>query len=394
MAYIAATLGLVYIARVLSNRDEEEQIVEFYQSTPQPSQPHMDFDRNRESLVDTFTGSTGGVGVNPNQKVEQPSFGEVAFMKHVNGEPVRDFRNRPYVSGKMNNFGPIEKQMVGPGLNVGEDVPAYGGYQQLFRVRPNNVGAYRMTTLPGRSGPAGDVTGGRAPVIGQLTHYAPSKTAYLPSRYPNVKGRAQGQGGSLSGVTVRGDYQKTKRPTNRSETTLRGDGLEFAPAKKFISNETLAQDPTRNKGDLNVLTYGHVNNPTPGIHSFHGGYTNSPSVKAMSGGIPTNAQLEAHGLRPTDRRGNKDRAGNAGRMNVRADPLNQGGMITAVRSDTSRVDGRINAANGGWTQNYVQPMYNNFNAYKGNVNPRATTDFLQTAARQMESNPLAHNIAG
>ena len=81
-------------------------------------------------------------------------------------------------------------------------------------------------------------------------------------------------------------------------------------------------------------------------------------------------------------------------MNVRADPLNQGGMITAVRSDTSRVDGRINAANGGWTQNYVQPMYNNFNAYKGNVNPRATTDFLQTAARQMESNPLAHNIAG
>lgn len=354
--------------------------------TPPPPPPDNEVVENnydmRSVLSDTLTGGIGGVGINPHEKQEQPSFGEVAFMKHVNGEPVRDFRDRPYVSGIMNNLSPSEKQLVGPGLNVGADVPAYGGYQQLFRVKPNNVGSYRLTTLPGRSGPAGDVTGGRGQLIGEVIHDKPETTAYLPSRLPNVPGRAQGQGGSLNGVVPRGEYQKTKRTTNRAETTSRGDGLEFAPAKKFISAPTLAEDPTRNKGDINVLQYGHVNNPTPGIHSFHGAYRVSPEV-----------MHKGAALRPADRRGKKDRAANPGRMNVRGNPLNQNGMVTAVRSDTSRVDGWTGGANGGWTQNYVKPMYQNNNAYKGNLNPRASNTYLGTAVNQLKNNPLAYSLS-
>ena len=395
---LAAIVALVYTGKKLS--DEAPQ-----QSEPQPrrveyyEEPVEDPTfANRTAITNTLTGGhdpdhgSTGIGINPNMKMEQPSFGDVAFMKHVNGEPVRDFRNRPYVSGKMNNLSPVEQQLVGPGLGVGADVPAYGGYQQLFRVNPNNVGAYRLTTLPGRSGPAVDVTGGRRAQIGQLTHEAPAKTAYLPSRYPNVRGRAQGQGGSLDGVTVRGKYEKTKRPTNRSETTTRGDGLEFAPAKKFISAPTLAEDPTRNKGDLNVAQYQHVNNPTPGIYSFYGGYTNSPAVQMAEryGQQYTAEQLQQYGFRPDDRRGKKDRSGNAGRMNVRADPLNQGGMVTAVRSDCSRVDGRMNPANGGWSQNYVQNQYYQLNAYKGNRDNRS----LDIAKNQLKNNPFAHSLSG
>ena len=195
----------------------------------------------------------------------------------------------------------------------------------------------------------------------------------------------------------RGEFQKSKRTTNRSETTLRNDGLGFAPAKKFISNATLAQDPTRNKGDINVLQYGHTNNPTPGIHSFHGGYQVAPASQLMAQrGAQgyTTEQLEAFGFRPDDRRGKKDRTANAGRMNVRADPLNQGGLVTAVRSDTSRVDGWMSAANGGWSQNYVAPMYQENNAYKGNVNPYATSGYLKTASEQLAKNPLALSISG
>ena len=382
MAELLATAGLVWAAKCLTKKQET---VEYFTPPQQPENRIVDNNYDmRSAVMDTLTGGGNyGVGINPQEKQEQPSFGEVAFIKHVNGEPVRDIRDRPWVSGKMNNLSPTEKNMVGPGLNVGADVPAYGGYQQLFRVNPNNVGAYRLTTLPGRSGPAGDVTGGRGQLIGTVTHDKPATTAFLPSRLPNVPGRAQGQGGSLNGVVPRGEYQKSKRTTNRAETTSRGDGLEFAPAKKIISAPTLAEDPTRNKGDVNVLEYGHVNNPAPGIYSFHGAYTNTPEVLYKSAAI-----------RPADRRGKKDRSGNAGRMNVRSDPLNQNGLITAVRSDTTRVDGWVGGANGGWTQQYVKPMYQNNNAYKGNANPRASNMYLGTAVKQLQNNPLAYSLAG
>ena len=80
-------------------------------------------------------------------------------------------------------------------------------------------------------------------------------------------------------------------------------------------------------------------------------------------------------------------------MNVRADPLNQSGMLTGVRSDTSRIDGRVNAANGGWTQQYRNADYHQFNAYKGNINPNATQDALDLPKRQLSNNPLAHSLS-
>ena len=396
MAYLIVTLGLVAIARGLSEKDEEEEPkIEYYEEPKRQETSHRY--EHRTNVMNTMSGGIGGIGMNPHSKAEQPNFGEVAFMKHVNGEPVRDMRDRPYVSGKMNNTAPMEKNLVGPGLNVGPDVPSFGGYQQMFQVKPNNVGAYKLTTLPGRTNHGANQTGGMPGIVGELTHYKPSTTAYLPSRLPNVPGRAQGQGGSLNGVVPRGEFQKTKRPTNRSETTMRNDGLGFAPAKKFISNATLAQDPTRNKGDINMLQYSHTNNPTPGIHSFHGGYTNAPGSQLMAqkgANGYTTEQLQAYGFRPDDRRGQKDRTSNAGRMNVRADPLNQGGMVTAVRSDTSRIDGRKPPANGGWSQNYVAPMYQENNAFKGNANPYASSDYLKTASRQLAANPLAQSISG
>jgi hypothetical protein len=82
--------------------------------------------------------------------------------------------------------------------------------------------------------------------------------------------------------------------------------------------------------------------------------------------------------------------GNAGRMNVRESPLKQGGALTTVRSDTTRVDGRVAAPNGGWTQQYQQKTFHQFNAYKGNVNPNACD--LDIAKRQLQNNPLAHGI--
>jgi hypothetical protein len=377
---IFAILGLAYAGRKLSQRSDSEGLVA---TTPPPQ-----FATQEEPMhVDWQTGSLPFPTIQK-EKFEQPSFAEPQ-MQYVHGEPVQDFRDRPYISGKMNNLSPAPKELVGPGLGVGADVPAYGGYQQMFRVRPDNVGSYRLTTLPGRSGPAFDHTGGRPAQIGELTQDRPETTSFLPARRPEVLGRAQGQGGAITGPVVRPSHQKTMRPTVRSEITTRTDGLQYAPAKKFISNGQLAQDPTRNKSDVNCRQ--HVNPAAPGISSFHGAYTVS-SENAVLGGSSDQKLLD-RGFRVADRRGKADRQGNAGRMNVRAGPLNQGGKLTAVRTDITRMDGRMNAANGGWTQNYTNEQMYNFNSFKGNANPHSAGDKLDLAKKQLANNPFAHSLS-
>ena len=300
------------------------------------------------------------------------NFGDISPQQRSGGQEILNMRNRMYDHGRMNNLSPIEKQLVGPGLGVSAHVPAAGGFQQTFRVNPVNVGEYRLTTLPGRTGPAADVTGGRSAKVGELTHNKPETTAFLPSRRPTMAGRAQG----MSGVVPRNEHERTKRTTNRSETGHRADGLGFNGAKRFVSAGAMPQDPTRFKSDRTDEQYTYMNHPAPGIHSHRGAYTNSAAVKVTS---KNNEELMKYGFRPEDRRGKPNRMGNAGRMNVRESPLKQGGALTAVRSDTTRIDGRVNAANGGWTQQYDNNKYYNFNHYKGNANPYATGHCQDTA---------------
>jgi hypothetical protein len=47
------------------------------------------------------------------------------------------------------NEQPIEKIMVGPGLSIGTEVPAAGGFHQYTRVVPDNVTNYSANQLPG-----------------------------------------------------------------------------------------------------------------------------------------------------------------------------------------------------------------------------------------------------
>ena len=102
------------------------------------------------------------------------------------------------------------------------------GYQQSFR-ESENVGAYRLTTLPGRAGPAGVLNGGRRGVMGEFAQNRPEDGVH---------------GDAASGVWAcagydrcrpRGEYEQTKRLTNRSQTGARTDNLGFAGAKRIVS---------------------------------------------------------------------------------------------------------------------------------------------------------------
>src|SRR6056300_137943 len=368
---LAAVAGLIFAGRALSDKTEPAKVVQRNVNEELKEDTPVD----REFIYEERTEFEPRVEVPAKQEVE--SFADIGRQSRTGGQELLTMRDRMYDRGIMNNLSPIEKQMVGPGLGVGAETPAVGGYQQMFRVNPINVGEYRLTTLPGRSGPAMDITGGRSAKVGELTHNKPETTAYLPSRLPVMAGRAQG----MTGVVPRNEHERTKRTTNRSETGLRTDGLGYNGAKRLVSAQTLAQDPTRFKADRNDEQYRYNNQPAPGIHSFHGAYATGVASQVTA---KTNEELMKYGFRPEDRRGKPNRMGNAGRMNVRESALKQGGALTSVRSDTSRIDGRINGANGGWTQNYQSKPFHQFNAYKGNENPNSRR--LDIAANQLKNN--------
>jgi len=371
---LAAIAGLIFAGRSLSTKSVPEPV----QQT-MPQEPQITYENDFPEFIEREFEPR----VEVPQKREMESFADISLQQRSGGQEILNMRNRMYDTGRMNNLSPIEKQMVGPGLGVGSDTPASGGFQQMFRVNPINVGEYKLTTLPGRSGPAADTTGGRSALVGQLTHNKPETTAHLPSRLPAMHGRAQG----MSGAVPRASHQKTMRTTNRSETGHRADGLGFNGAKRFVSAQTMSQDPTRFKSDRNDQQFAHYSHAAPGITNFSGAYATSAAAQITT---KNNEELMKYGFRPEDRRGKANRMGNKGRMNVRESALKQGGALTAVRTDTSRIDGRMNGANGGWTQNYQQKPFHQFNAYKGNENPNSRD--LGLAARVLQKNPLSQSI--
>ena len=324
----------------------------------------------------------------PKPKKEHKNFGDIVPQVRSSGNEMLDMRNRMFDNGRMNNLSPIQKQLVGPGIGVGPEIPATGGYQQLVRINPENVGSYKLTTLPGRSGPAFDIFGGRRGKMGEHANNRPEKTAFLPTRRPVAGGRSQG----FDGHVTRGTHVNGKRLTNRSQTGSRDDGLGFSGAKRTVSNLTITSNPTRNKRDGNMEQYIYNNQVAPNVSNYSHGYTMSPGVMIGNSSPHSNDKLFSYGFRPDDRRGKANRSGNAGRMNVRAGPLNQGGMVTNMRSDSNRLDGHMGTFNGGWTQQYVNEMYHKFNAYKGSLNPHASPSSLSIAKRQIENNPIAQKV--
>lgn len=365
---VAAIAGLVYAGKKITDQPNPQPFFGNNINTPT--------ENNIRPLYDSLTGPYILPPQEQKRKDGVPSFGVISPTagKNPYGQPVYNLYDRQDISGKMNNVQPSEKQYIGPGLGVGSEVPAFGGYQQLYRVMPNNVNGYKLTTLPGRTGPANPIVKMQGQ-IGHLTQERPEKVTAVWQRRPPVRGRAEGQGGALTGMTGRQNFERTKRQTNRSTTTMRDDGLQFGAASRFISAPQVDDNPTRNKGDWNVQRVNDV--AAPGISNFEGGYTIDPALTT--------------GIREAVNRGNKGRAGNAGRMNVRGDPLNQGGALTAVRDSASTcllgAPGPTTAVN----QTYVQDKYYQFNSYKGNTDFR--TARLGLAKQQLANNPLNQNFS-
>lgn len=119
-----------------------------------------------------------------------------------------------------NDMVPVEPQMVGKGLALDPSIPASGGFNEMTRVMPNNVNAYKANQLPGRVVTQKFQLGGEEPEA-RPTDGVPKNR---PERYwdqvrlPTMTTRVGFQDSNFE--FVRPDYDTSKKPRNavRSET--------------------------------------------------------------------------------------------------------------------------------------------------------------------------------
>ena len=265
------------------------------------------------------------------------------------GQPVYDLYNREDVTNTQNNLSPLETPMtVGPGLGVGPNVLAAGGFHDYFRALPTNINEEKLTTLEGRPGPRNPfVKSGGAAYIGDITHQAAAtKTAF---RDPGAYGGGGAQS-AMVGPEGRPNFLKTKKPTIRSETGLRTDTLSDGPPQYNISQPYAEGKTCYTDTDLTRSS----------------GYRTKP-----------------------------DRAANAARMNVRNDPVNQVGAATQLRIESEPVPvGPMAITGSNQGRGTLPPEFDDpLNEFKSNPNPRASNGFLDIAIQQLEKNPLAYSLA-
>ena len=369
---LAAVVGLVFAGQRLSDTSESPPLTQDQMVMMKPTKPIMANDllnknfgqQDRALDPRTTLPDAGGVyndfRLRPKEVVGNMQDITPVTRRFPYGQPVYDLYSRQGVSGKMNNVPPITQMRVGPGLGIGADEPASGGFHDFFRVTPANINEERLTTLPGTfsdpintiGGPSNAVVKAGGPVAPNITHEAKDTKAWHRDPMANS---GQGQGGVLRGPEGRPDQIKTRRHTIRDETGARtGDTLQLGTASHFV-NEPYA---TSSGAD------------SSGYATGKGKYSD---IRLSRG---------------TDNRSSVDRAGNGQRMNVRADPIGQVGAITNVRPES--VPFPVQGADPQFRFNpYKDADYYKFNAFHTSVHPNSTPRALDIAIEQLDKNELA-----
>ena len=349
---LAAVAGLVFVGKKISDAKEEEEIQNIQAVAPPTKITSLDVDLAAGARIYGSDDAFGMRPINPSfgrrvgdaylpPKEAVSNLGDIVKdgKRFPFGQPVYSTTYRENITNKMNNLNPSEKVYVGRGLGLDPNTPASGGFQQFFRVSPNNINEEKLSTLPGTwGGPVNPVVKNGGTTMGEITHHAKPTKAW---NRPPAQNRGQGQGGALTAPEGRPDFQKTRRTTNRQETGYRDDTLGDGAAAFYVGQ----------------------------------GYDSTLLNNKMT--------------RWTENRSNPDRAGNAGGMNVRQDPIGMIGAGTTTRLEASSLP--LRPADGSKNYRYVAPQYDRLNVKKGVQTPldlnlgrdvRAKNPFAQPAFSQ------------
>lgn len=341
---IAAVVGLVFAGQKLSGDDSPSDLFDARDESG-PTCPDKSVNQFYDFHSLDKRNMTPDVGRRLGSEILLKPKCEIASLQDrkpqlVYGQPVYNLYDRQGVSNKMNNLQPIERKNVGPGLGVSADTPSTGGFQQFFRILPNNPNDERLIQLNGNmGGPINPVVKGAPAITGELTQFPEKLYTY---QAPQNSG--QGQGGVLRAQEGRPEHIKTARSTVRSQTGARGtiDDIQYGTSQYMVY---------QGYGDLSS--------------SSSSTWKKLPHV--------------------TNNRSKEDRAGNQGGMNVRADPLDAGGLVTNLRREYNTDE--PGAPNGTRFQQYKDSDFYKLNERKTVYNP--WTSDMSLATDILKNNPIA-----
>ncbi len=126
----------------------------------------------KQRKMELFTGGlmegTSATGTYKNKKETENMFGmtpqgRVSSSGTIGNAPgdAELAKARSIASRTHKNVLPSEQLRVGPGLGVGPEVAATGGFHQFYRQMPLNINEYKLNTLVGGVVPGGSTIGGK-----------------------------------------------------------------------------------------------------------------------------------------------------------------------------------------------------------------------------------------
>jgi hypothetical protein len=141
----------------------------------------------------------------------------------------KEFEDMKKTIKMKTNEQPFEKIQVGPGIAIGTEVPAAGGFHQFARIMPDNISDHTANQLPGM------VTGGKWLFSNAPTSQAPvvknrPDAFYTLCQHEVMPGRS-----TVTAESTRPDYAVTLRNQNRSFINY-GYGVPLNPSlDKFLT---------------------------------------------------------------------------------------------------------------------------------------------------------------
>ena len=128
------------------------------------------------------------------------------------------------------NEQPFEKIHVGPGISIGTEVPAAGGFQQYTRIMPDNISDYSANQLPGM------VAGGKWLFANAPTSQQPVVKNRPDAFYSMCQHEPMPARSTITAEMTRPDYAVTLKNQNRSFINY-GYGVPLNNAlDTFLSN--------------------------------------------------------------------------------------------------------------------------------------------------------------
>ncbi len=226
----------------------------------------------------------------------------------------------------QNNVLPAEQLRVGPGLGVGPDVAATGGFHQFYRQLPLNVNEYKLTQLPGGvNHGASAVEKQEAPQRVTVNHHPDALVWSLEDR-PLMATQAAvlAQSTTQAGDVVRPFHNRKPLETGylgpKGTTAIKGpQSTEFdepTRGRVKLGERDDASDPTINRNGTRAGIGGYLfAEDTSKKPTTQRGQTERP-VAGPTSIIPA-PQTAAREMRSTARQSqNRSLTNPAGRMNV------------------------------------------------------------------------------